>query len=230
MYSSYKKLQGESPCRITVVQGNNKMATIIKEVDIPLMLDSEVVATFISFDELKDPVEHIAIRLGGFKAGGHKLPLVRLHSECLTGDIFHSMKCDCGDQLSESLRLINEVGGYLIYLRQEGRGIGLYKKLEAYALQQHSGVDTYEANNMLGFADDLRDYFDAAQMLKALGCPKITLLTSNPEKELQLRNLGIEITEVKSTSMHIGKHNAGYIKAKIEVTHHQFTAQAEVSQ
>src|SRR5215211_5541580 len=125
-----------------------------------------------------DGAEHIALVLGDPAAG---TPLVRLHSECLTGDVFGSARCDCGPQLREAVQRITEAGGFLLYLRQEGRGIGLYAKLDAYALQD-AGLDTYEANRALGRGEDERDYTVAAQMLLTLGADRITLLSNNPDK------------------------------------------------
>ena len=128
------------------------------------------------------------------RRGATSAPLVRLHSECLTGDVFGSQRCDCGPQLREAVERIADAGGFLLYLRQEGRGIGLYAKLDAYALQD-AGLDTYEANLALGFAADERDYTVAAQMLRALGVSRVALLSNNPDKAAQLTGLGITVTE-----------------------------------
>ncbi|MDC0612356.1 GTP cyclohydrolase II, partial [Vibrio sp.] len=147
------------------------------------------------------------------------VPLVRMHSECLTGDVFHSSRCDCGEQLEETINKMGKEGGIILYLRQEGRGIGLYNKIDAYKLQSE-GLDTYEANNRLGFADDLRDFYEAAQMLDALGINHIRLITNNPKKVKELKEFGIEIDEVVNTAAHIKHGNENYLKAKVCHGHH----------
>jgi GTP cyclohydrolase II len=155
--------------------------------------------------------EHVALVVGAF---GGAPPLVRLHSECLTGDVFGSLKCDCGPQLQAALRLIGVAGGgVLLYLRQEGRGIGLANKLRAYALQDR-GLDTIEANERLGFADDERDYLDAAAMLRALGVEKVRLLTNNAAKVDGLAAAGIEVVERVAHHMPANPHNADYLAVK----------------
>src|SRR6188768_930749 len=136
-------------------------------------------AEVITFDGLADGKEHLAIALGD--AFGAEVPLVRPHSECLTGDVFGSERCDCGPQLREAVERIAGSGGFVLYLRQEGRGIGLYAKLDAYALQD-VGLDTYEANLALGHREDERSYVAAAQMLTAIGADRIRLLSNNPDK------------------------------------------------
>jgi len=158
-----------------------------------------------------DGQEHVALIVGAF---GGKRPLVRMHSECLTGDVFGSLKCDCGPQLHTALHLIGkEGGGVLLYLRQEGRGIGLANKLRAYALQDR-GLDTVEANQRLGFADDERDYADAAAMLHALGIDRVRLLTNNPAKAEALSAAGIEVVERVAHHMPSNPHNADYLAVK----------------
>ncbi|MDT4942973.1 MAG: cyclohydrolase [Pseudonocardiales bacterium] len=139
--------------------------------------------------------------------------LVRPHSECLTGDVFGSQRCDCGPQLREAVERIAAAGGYLLYLRQEGRGIGLYDKLDAYALQD-TGLDTYEANVALGHGADERDYTVAAQMLACLGTTQIALLSNNPDKAAQLTALGITVAERVPTGLYLSRANAGYLATK----------------
>ena len=166
-------------------------------------------ARVITFDGLVDGREHLALALGTPPA----VPLVRPHSECLTGDVFGSERCDCGAQLREAVECIAEVGGYLLYLRQEGRGIGLYDKVDAYALQDR-GLDTYEANVALGYGEDQRDYTAAAQMLHALGLARVALLSNNPDKAAQLTRLGIAVTESVPTEVHLSPSNSHYLATK----------------
>jgi GTP cyclohydrolase II len=165
----------------------------------------------VAFRASDDGQEHVALVIGAF---GGEPPLVRLHSECLTGDVFGSLKCDCGPQLKEALRIIGAAGGgVLLYLRQEGRGIGLANKLRAYALQDR-GLDTVEANNRLGFGDDERDYAHAAAMLRALGIDRVRLLTNNPAKVSGLEWAGIEVVERVPHHMPANPHNADYLATK----------------
>lgn len=141
--------------------------------------------------------------------------LVRVHDECLTGDIFGSLRCDCGEQLHNSLKMIQKEGkGVVLYMRQEGRGIGLENKLHAYALQEKEGLDTVEANERLGFLPDKRDYGIGAQILKDLGVTKMRLLTNNPKKFKALEGYGLEIVERVSISVTPGKENARYLETK----------------
>jgi GTP cyclohydrolase II len=136
-----------------------------------------------------------------------------------------SERCDCGPQLREAAERIAKVGGYLLYLRQEGRGIGLYAKLDAYALQDQ-GLDTYAANRALGHGDDERDYSAAAQMLHTLGADRIRLLSNNPDKALQLDALGVEITEQLPTAVHLSAANLRYLQAKVAHTRHSINLPA----
>lgn len=140
-------------------------------------------------------------------------PLVRIHSSCITGDLFGSMHCDCGKQLDYSLQQISKQGGVLIYLQQEGRGIGLFNKIKAYALQQQ-GFDTVEANQKLGLVDDARDYTIAANILKRLGLEKICLLTNNPHKVNSLNNYPYLSVERKPTPVFCNQHNSSYLATK----------------
>jgi GTP cyclohydrolase II len=165
-----------------------------------------------------DGREHVALglgdRAGRLAPGPQARPaLVRPHSECLTGDVFGSQRCDCGAQMREAVERICDEGGYLLYLRQEGRGIGLYAKLDAYALQD-DGLDTYEANVALGYDADERDYTVAAQMLHALGLGRVALLSNNPDKAAQLGRLGITVTARVPTGVHVSASNRRYLTTK----------------
>jgi GTP cyclohydrolase II len=191
-------------------------ATIRTQVRVPLRLpDGYATSALVtSFEGLVDGREHLALRLGNPTG----LPLVRPHSECLTGDVFGSQRCDCGPQLREAVERIADAGGYLLYLRQEGRGIGLYEKLDAYRLQD-TGLDTYEANLALGHAADERDYTVAAQMLRALGVSTVSLLSNNPDKATQLTRLGVTVVARVPTGVHLSEANAGYLSAKARNGH-----------
>jgi GTP cyclohydrolase II len=192
-------------------------AAVRTRVSVPLEFTDgyAAAAEVVTFTGLVDGREHLALRLGG----SADVPLVRVHSECLTGDVFGSQRCDCGPQLREAVEVIAGHGGWLLYLRQEGRGIGLYAKLDAYALQD-LGMDTYEANRALGHADDERDYTVAAQMLAALDAGPVDLLTNNPDKPAQLRALGAQVREVRPTAVHLSAANARYLHAKATHTAH----------
>ncbi|AZS38651.1 GTP cyclohydrolase-2 [Microbacterium lemovicicum] len=176
-----------------------------------------------TFRHLVDGAEHLLLSFGGgvdaAASGPAPAPLVRLHSECLTGDVFGSERCDCGPQLREAVERLSVAGGALLYLRQEGRGIGLYAKLDAYALQDQ-GLDTYEANTALGRGEDERDYAAAAQMLRAAGIHRLRLLTNNPDKAAQLTAHGIAVEEVVPTGVHLTPANARYLQAKRDHTGH----------
>lgn len=165
-------------------------------------------------------VEHVALVKDN---GEDKTPIVRMHSECLTGDIFHSLKCDCNQQLHNALRMINDYGkGALVYLRDhEGRGIGLLNKLKAYALQD-KGQDTIEANISLGFESDLRDYGTGAQILLDIGYNKFKLITNNPKKIIALKGYGLEMEERLGLHIDINEYNQRYIETKKVKMHHLY--------
>lgn len=184
--------------------------TIRSEVPMPLESGS-VSAEFISFHGFTNRIEHFAMRFRNPAAQG--APLVRVHSECITGDLFGSLRCDCGQQLREAIDLLDCFGGYLLYLRQEGRGIGLYNKLDAYLLQDR-GLDTFAANRALDLPDDARDFGCAAAMLRALGAIRISLMTNNPAKADQLKDHGIEVVHIVPTGTHLTAHNRDYLTAK----------------
>ena len=194
-------------------------ATIHTQLELPLRFNDGYTtdARVFSFDGLVDGGEHLAFALGDrtvpHPADDARVSLIRPHSECLTGDVFGSERCDCGAQLREAVERIAAAGGYLLYLRQEGRGIGLYSKLEAYALQEH-GVDTYDANVALGHDEDERSYVAAAQMLHALGVSRVALLSNNPDKALQLRSCGVTVVEQVPTGVHVSAANHRYLETK----------------
>ena len=175
-------------------------------------------AEIVAFRTPESPDEHVALLIG--QPNG-TAPLVRLHSECLTGDVLGSLKCDCGPQLHAAIHAIAENGwGVLLYLRQEGRGIGLINKLRAYALQDQ-GFDTVDANTRLGFAVDARDFGVAGRMLRLLGQDRVRLLTNNPEKVAGLEATGIAVAERVPHSLPPNPHNERYLATKRDRTGHQ---------
>jgi GTP cyclohydrolase II len=194
-------------------------ATIRTHVELPMRFADGYTtdARVFSFEGLVDGHEHLAFALGDrtalHPADERRVPLIRPHSECLTGDVFGSQRCDCGPQLREAVERIAEAGGYLLYLRQEGRGIGLYPKLEAYALQD-AGIDTYDANLALGHEEDERSYVVAAQMLAALGVSRMALLSNNPDKARQLRSYGVTVVEQVPTGVYVSASNHRYLETK----------------
>lgn len=182
-----------------------------------------------AYTSLVDPDPHLAITLGG--VGVETEPgvvpaqeepvLVRMHSECLTGDVLHSLKCDCGPQLAYAMKQVANAGrGVIVYMRQEGRGIGLLNKLKAYQLQQVEGLDTVEANRRLGFAADLRHFGIGAQILHDLGVREIRLLTNNPRKVIGLDGYGLRIIERVPIQIPAGEHNRDYLDTKREKLGH----------
>ncbi len=197
-------------------------ARVRTQVEIPLRFTDGFATTAraYTFEGLVDGGEHLALRLGERRWAGQRGPtLVRVHSECLTGDVFGSDRCDCGPQLRESVERVAASGGLLLYLRQEGRGIGLYAKLDAYSLQD-DGLDTYDANLALGFGADERDYTVAAQMLLALGVRRVALLTNNPDKVRQLEDLGLDVVGHVPTGVHLSETNAAYLATKVRRRQH----------
>lgn len=189
----------------------------VEEVDLPTAFGRFRLTMFRS---LTDGLEHLALTMGDLSSD--EPALVRVHSECLTGDVFGSARCDCGWQLHSAMRQIADAGrGCLLYMRQEGRGIGLANKLHAYRLQEQ-GCDTVEANVRLGFAPDLRDYGIGAQILSALGIRRLRLMTNNPQKVIGLSGYDLEITERVPIVAHAGPFNAHYLETKKEKMGHLY--------
>jgi GTP cyclohydrolase II/3,4-dihydroxy-2-butanone 4-phosphate synthase len=190
---------------------NQKEKLVRREVEVRLPTDYGVFQA-VAYTNDVDRKEHVALVKGQIDGG--KPVLVRVHSECLTGDVFHSHRCDCGPQLAAALRQISAEGtGVLLYMRQEGRGIGLINKLKAYKLQEQ-GLDTVDANLRLGFAPDLRDYGIGAQILKDLGVRRMRLLTNNPRKIKGLEGYGLEVVERVPLQMEENEDNARYLHTK----------------
>jgi GTP cyclohydrolase II len=177
----------------------------------------------VTFHGLPDGKQHVAWVYGDLQAPVAALPLVRVHSECHTGDLWQSLLCDCGPQLKEARRRCREEGrGVVLYMEEEGRGIGLYEKIEAYHLQQERGLNTYEANEGLGHPADSRDFTVAAQMIKALGLTAIRLLTNNPNKVEALQGEGITVEQV-TTATYDTEQNRKYLEDKKKITNHRLS-------
>ncbi|BCW40225.1 hypothetical protein StoSoilB3_17600 [Arthrobacter sp. StoSoilB3] len=171
-------------------------------------------------------VEHLAVSSPNPPKGG-QAPLVRLHSECLTGDVFGSYRCDCGEQLAFALELIHREGGTLLYLRgQEGRGIGLANKIKAYALQE-AGFDTVEANEQLGLPVDARSYSAAGQILAEMGLNEVRLLSNNPDKQHRLDKAGVTVVEMVPTEVPSREQNLRYLQTKKDRMDHRLTLDIE---
>lgn len=216
----FTRRAGPAEARATVDDvmtfGSGADLRIVSRARLPTRLTGQ--SEIIAFRSDGDTAEHVALMIG---APNGQPPLVRVHSECLTGDALGSLKCDCGPQLAAALEAIDASGwGILVYLRQEGRSIGLVNKLRAYALQDQ-GFDTVDANLRLGFADDERDFSVAARMLETLGQAKIRLLTNNPRKVEALAALGIEVTERLPLHAGAGAHNRAYLDTKRDRSGHQ---------
>ena len=173
------------------------------------------------FHELKTGLDHVALILGDME--GPDPVLVRVHSECLTGDSFSSLRCDCGPQLDAAMKTIQEFGwGVIVYLRQEGRGIGLKAKIQAYNLQDQ-GVDTMDANILLGHPADARDYQIVVDILKKIGVSRINLMTNNPDKVEQISKHGIIVEDRKSIIVGIGDENREYLLTKADKMRHEIS-------
>ena len=199
---------------------------LLRERFVKRVIKAKLPTVFGDFDiygyrNLLDNSEHVALVKGNPKEFEADAPLVRMHSECLTGDIFHSLRCDCGDQLYSSLELIQKEGkGALVYIKaHEGRGIGLLNKLKAYALQEE-GQDTVEANVSLGFDPDLRDYGVGAQILLDLGIKKFRLITNNPKKIVGLEGYNLEIVDRITLPVCVNKYNEKYLHTKRDKMEH----------
>ncbi len=184
-----------------------KLIKLVEKVNLPTEYGQ---FSFFLYESLIDGSEHVALVKGDIT---DKPILVRAHSECLTGDTFLSRRCDCGNQLRRSLEAIGREGGVLLYLRQEGRGIGLKNKIKAYSLQE-KGVDTVEANRLLGFPSDLRDYGIGAQVLADLGVKRIKLLTNNPKKIIGLEGYGLEVVERVPIKIEEAEDSKYYLETK----------------
>lgn len=197
------------------LKDDNGSITLIESNDVPseAKLPTEYGEFLIRvFHEESTGLDHVALTLGDMN--GPDPVLIRVHSECLTGDAFGSLRCDCGPQLQAALLAISERGwGCLLYLRQEGRGIGLHAKIQAYHLQDQ-GADTLDANLMLGLPIDGRDYSIASIMLSVLGISEVSLLTNNPNKVEQLRSHQINVIEMVPLIVGVGEHNRDYLQTK----------------
>jgi GTP cyclohydrolase II len=225
------RLAGILPAFFVTVDGDSEARVSADEVDAyddavhlaiatraRLPVSASETAEIVAFRSPDEPREHVALIIGKRDSSP---PVVRLHSECLTGDVLGSLKCDCGPQLHEALHQIaDSTWGVLLYLRQEGRGIGLINKLRAYALQDQ-GFDTVDANVRLGFAIDARDFSVAARMLDLLGIGGVRLLTNNPNKVAGLEKAGIKVTERLPIILPANPHNEQYLATKRDRTGHQ---------
>ena len=194
---------------IRYIRKTEKLVKKVEEVNLPTKYGNFKLHLY---EDIFDNNSHLALSLGDFSH--EKSTLVRVHSECLTGDVFHSQRCDCGDQLETAMQMIaNNKSGVIVYLKQEGRGIGLMHKIKAYRLQE-GGLDTVEANEELGFSADLRDYGVGAQILKDLGITNITIMTNNPKKLVGLEGHGLNIVSRIPIKIKPNQNNKEYLKTK----------------
>lgn len=193
------------------------MANIQTAVKLKVGKDQNIPAEIVTFSDLDCDKEHIALIVAPSRLS--KTPLVRIHSECLTGDVFFSSRCDCGKQLEQAIELMSQQGGVVLYLRQEGRGIGLYNKIKAYELQDQ-GVDTFTANVQLGLPEDSRNFDIAAQMLQALEIEEVYLLSNNPKKREVLEYNGIQVCDVVNTNVFSTHDNLKYLIEKKNLKGH----------
>ena len=202
---------------ITYRRRHEKLVHRVAEAKLPTKFGE---FTIMAYRSTIDPDEHVALVFGDVASGDPVL--VRVHSECLTGDVFASLRCDCGQQLAMAMQAVVAEGkGVILYMRQEGRGIGLHNKLRAYALQDQ-GMDTVEANELLGFAADLRDYGIGAQILADIGLERIRLLTNNPRKVVGLEGHGLKVVETVPIVAPPNTYNASYLKTKGAKLGHHF--------
>jgi 3,4-dihydroxy 2-butanone 4-phosphate synthase/GTP cyclohydrolase II len=191
---------------------NETLVERVAEAQLPTNFGGTFEATV--WKNMVDPYEHVSLVKGDITSDPDDPVLVRVHSMCLTGDVFGSMRCDCGDQLHTAMRMVEKEGrGVILYMHQEGRGIGLGNKIKAYALQEQ-GLDTVQANEELGFKPDLRDYGVGAQILVALGIRKIRLLTNNPKKIVGLKGYGLEVVDRVPIEVPPNEFDLEYLKVK----------------
>tara|TARA_B110000444_G_C18808042_1_gene581049 strand:+ start:633 stop:1829 length:1197 start_codon:yes stop_codon:yes gene_type:complete len=199
-------------CITDLIKHRRKTQKLVKRIEKVSLPNSHGDFELYLYEDIYDKNMHMALTLGDFSKD--ESVLIRVHSECFTGDVLHSSRCDCGSQLDMAMRKIAEKGsGIIVYLKQEGRGIGLKHKIKAYKLQE-DGLDTVEANEMLGFAPDLRDYGVGAQILKDLGVNTITIMTNNPKKLIGLEGHGIKIVGRAPIQVSPLKNNEKYLKTK----------------
>ena len=219
--TSSASFRGPEPLKGMNMQSKGTHTSVRIRREVYIDTDEGIRWRVVTFDGLPDGKQHVAWVYGDLQAPGAALPLVRVHSECHTGDLWQSLCCDCGCQRAEArLRCQIEGRGVVLYMEDEGRGIGLYEKIEAYHLQQERGLNTYEANEALGHPAESRDLTVAAQMIKALGLTAIRLHTNNPEKVEALQGEGLTVEQV-TTATYVTKQNRKYLEDKKNITNHR---------